>query len=100
MQAKDDAAASSNTVAAGSSSHIDDEMERALVDFLLNLKRPAHLVWGTMPLLWISSCSLACKSHKLGSGVTGLQMQQPTLSCGECPAQALNCLSLCRQRLV
>ena len=27
-------------------------------------------------------------------------MQQPTLSCGECPAQALNCLSLCRQILV
>ena len=51
MQAKDDAAASSNSVAAGRSSHIDDEMERALVDFLLNLKRPAHLVWGTMPLL-------------------------------------------------
>ncbi len=51
MQAKHDAAASFNSVAAGSSSHIDDEMERALVDFLLNLKRPAHLVWGTMPLL-------------------------------------------------
>ena len=67
MQDNGNGAASFNPVAAGSSSHIDDEMERALVDFLLNLKRPAHLGWDTAPLLGASSCSLACKSQDLVS---------------------------------
>ena len=76
MQAKDDAAASSNSVAAGSSSHIDDEMERALVDFLLKLKSPAHLVWAqcrcfvSLPVPWHASLT------SWGRGVTGLQMQR------------------------